>query len=153
MLTQFVNRSYKQYSKKNVTEIHFHSTITATIYLAAVTIILMIFNVTDRWFTWFQNEWKENRVPKRNLLQQMLHEEVSMIYCLEHKTKNRTNRQEVFYKKAVKHFAKFTANTAHKMKFFIKDFFSTCDQSRRKMRIWSHLLKKSLMENFIFCAV
>ena len=29
----------------------------------------------------------------------MLHEEVSMIYCLEHKTKNRTNRQEVFYKK------------------------------------------------------
>ena len=24
---------------------------------------------------------------------------------------------------------------------------------RRKLRIWSHLLKKSLMENFIFCAV
>ena len=24
---------------------------------------------------------------------------------------------------------------------------------RRKPRIWSHLLKKSLMENFIFCAV
>ena len=23
----------------------------------------------------------------------------------------------------------------------------------RKLRIWSHLLKKSLMENFIFCAV
>ena len=33
------------------------------------------------------------------------------------------------------------------MKFSIKDFFSKCDQ------IWSHLLKKSLMENFIFCAV
>ena len=30
-----------------------------------------------------------------------------------------------------------------KMKFFIKDFF-------RKLRIWSHLLKKSLMQNFIF---
>ena len=27
------------------------------------------------------------------------------------------------------------------------------DQIRRKLRIWSHLLKKSLMENFIFCAV
>ena len=39
------------------------------------------------------------------------------------------------------------------MKFSIKDFFSKCDQIRRKLRIWSHLLKKSLMENFIFCKV
>ena len=35
------------------------------------------------------------------------------------------------------------ANTAQKMKFSIKDFFSKCDQIRRKLRIWSHLLKKS----------
>ena len=40
-----------------------------------------------------------------------------------------------------------------KMKFSIKDFFSRCDQIRRNLRIWSHLLKKCLMENFIFCAV
>ena len=33
-------------------------------------------------------------------------------------------------------------HTTQKMKFSIK-----------KQRIWSHLLKKSLMENFIFCAV
>ena len=39
------------------------------------------------------------------------------------------------------------------MKFSIKDFFSKCDQIRRKLRIWSHLLDKFLMENFIFCAV
>ena len=39
------------------------------------------------------------------------------------------------------------------MKFFIKDFFDKCDQIRRQLRIWSRLLKKSLMENFIFCAV
>ena len=39
--------------------------------------------------------------------------------------------------------------TAQKMKFSIKDLFSKCDQIRRKLRIWSHLLKKSLMENFI----
>ena len=32
------------------------------------------------------------------------------------------------------------------MKFSIKDFFNKCDQIRRK-------LKKSLMENFVFCAV
>ena len=40
--------------------------------------------------------------------------------------------------------------TAQKMKFSIKDFSSKCDQIRRKPRIWSHLLEKSLMENFIF---
>ena len=39
------------------------------------------------------------------------------------------------------------------MKFSIKDFFSKCDQTRSFLRIWSHLLKKSLVENFIFCAV
>ena len=43
--------------------------------------------------------------------------------------------------------------TAQKMTFFIKDFFSKCDQIRSFLRIWSHLLKKSLMENFIFCPV
>ena len=40
-----------------------------------------------------------------------------------------------------------------KKKFSIKDFFSKCDQIRRKLQIWYHLQKKSLMENFIFCAV
>ena len=39
------------------------------------------------------------------------------------------------------------------MKFSIKDFSSKCDQIRRFLWIWSHLLEKSLMENFIFCAV
>ena len=37
--------------------------------------------------------------------------------------------------------------TAQKAKFSMKDFFSKCDQ------IWSYLLKKFLMENFILCAV
>ena len=45
-------------------------------------------------------------------------------------------------------------NALHKkIKFSIKDFFSKCDQIRSKLQIWSHLLKKSLLENFIFCAV
>ena len=39
------------------------------------------------------------------------------------------------------------------MKFSIKDFFSQCDQIRNILRIWSHLRKKSLMENFIFCVM
>ena len=42
-----------------------------------------------------------------------------------------------------------TLHKKKKKKFAIKDFFSKCDQ----IQIWSHLLKKSLMENFIFCAV
>ena len=46
-----------------------------------------------------------------------------------------------------------TSYTAQKMKFSIKDFFSKCDQIRRKLSIWSHLLRKSLIENLIFCAV
>ena len=44
-------------------------------------------------------------------------------------------------------------NTAQKIKLFIKDFFSKYDQIRSVLRIWSHLLKKSLIENLIFCAV
>ena len=43
--------------------------------------------------------------------------------------------------------------TSQKKKFFIKDFFSKCYQIRRKKRMWSNLLKKSLIESFIFCAV
>ena len=39
------------------------------------------------------------------------------------------------------------------MKFSIKDFFSKCDQIRSELRIRSRLLNKSLIENFIFCAV
>ena len=40
--------------------------------------------------------------------------------------------------------------TKQKMKFSIKDFFSKCDQIRSPLWIWSHLLKKSLIKNFIF---
>ena len=44
-------------------------------------------------------------------------------------------------------------HTAQKMKFSMKGFFSEYDQILRNLRIWSHLLKKSFMENFIFCTV
>ena len=51
----------------------------------------------------------------------------------------------------IKHFFKLCGLHYTKMKFSIKEFFSKCDQIHRKLQIWSHLLKKSLMENFIFC--
>ena len=35
-----------------------------------------------------------------------------------------------------------------KKKFSIKDFFRQCDQISSFLRIWSHLLKKSIMGNF-----
>ena len=47
----------------------------------------------------------------------------------------------------------FSQATTQKLKFSIKDFFNKCDQIHRKLRIWSHLLKKSLTDNVIFCAV
>ena len=43
--------------------------------------------------------------------------------------------------------------TEKKKKFSVKDFFSKCDKIRSFLGIWSHSLKQSLMENFIFCAV
>ena len=43
--------------------------------------------------------------------------------------------------------------TAQKRKLFIQNFVSNCDQFCWNLRIWSYLLKKSSMENFIFCAV
>ena len=47
----------------------------------------------------------------------------------------------------------FLRNTAQQVKFSIKDFSSKCDQIRRKRVIWSHLLKKFLMGNFIFLCI
>ena len=46
-----------------------------------------------------------------------------------------------------------TYYTVQKMKFSIKNFLRKCDQIRSFLRIWLRLLKKSFMENFIFCAV
>ena len=36
------------------------------------------------------------------------------------------------------------------MKISMKDLFDKCDQISKKLWIWSYLLIKSLMENFIF---
>ena len=44
-------------------------------------------------------------------------------------------------------------NHCTKNEFSINDFFSKCDQIRRILQIWSHLLKKFFMENFISSAL
>ena len=43
--------------------------------------------------------------------------------------------------------------TAQKIKFSTTDFSSKCYQIHSFLRIWSHLLKKFLVENFIFCVL
>ena len=43
--------------------------------------------------------------------------------------------------------------TIQRINFFINEFFKKCDEICSFLRIWSHLLKKSLMENLIFCTV
>ena len=73
-------------------------------------------------------------------------EKGSQIFCYFSAYNTRKNRLNLVFRE-------FSVSiNAQKIKFSIKDFFSKCDQMRRKLRIWSHLLKKSLMEN-IFCAV
>ena len=47
----------------------------------------------------------------------------------------------------------FDSYTAQKVKFSIEEFFSKCDQIHRNLRIWSHLLRKSLTEHLSFCTV
>ena len=39
------------------------------------------------------------------------------------------------------------------MNISINDFFGKYEQIHKKLQIWSHLVQKYLMENFIFCAV
>ena len=68
--------------------------------------------------------------------------------------KNNQTCYRQFFSHDCIYFISFINQTLHKkMKFSVKDFFRKCDQIRRKLQIWSHLLKKFLMENFIFCVV
>ena len=39
------------------------------------------------------------------------------------------------------------------MRFSFKDFVSKCDKVHSFLRIWSHLMRKFLIENIIFCVV
>ena len=62
--------------------------------------------------------------------------------------------QQVFAYRVSANFLKtYGSITAQKMMFFMKDSFSKCDQICRKLRFWSHWLKKFLMENLIFSLV
>ena len=65
--------------------------------------------------------------------------------------------ENIFEKKAPSQIfdrVRYMSDTLNKkIKFSIKDFSSKCHQIRSFLRIWSHLLKKFLMEKFIFYAL
>ena len=69
-----------------------------------------------------------------------------------------TTSEELAFRSFLKSFPwhqrlQISDDTAQKMKFSIKDFFKKYDQIRSFLQIWSYLVKKFLMENFISCAV
>ena len=76
--------------------------------------------------------------------------------------KNSHDIETIYHMKLTKHFmtiqqcsnfsrVSYTVQyTAQKMKFSIKGFLSKCEQMQNFLRIFSHLLKESLMENLIF---
>ena len=87
----------------------------------------------------------------------------SVFYCIQSKCRKILNRKnsefghigpyfEVEEEKAMPSL-QFFFNPLHTQQIPIKDFFSKSDQIRRNLQIWSHLLKKSLLKNFIFCEV
>ena len=46
-----------------------------------------------------------------------------------------------------------SVNTAEKIKFSVKDFFGKCELIHSLRQTCSHVLKKSLTNDFIFCSV
>ena len=63
-----------------------------------------------------------------------------------------TNMRTIHPVTSLKENSSWAIFTAQKKKFSIKYFFSQWDQIHNFLRIWSHLLKKSFMKNFTFCA-
>ena len=61
-------------------------------------------------------------------------------------SKNGISKDWFFFKKSYLD----ATNTAQKMKFSIKDFFSKCDRIPSFLQIWSRLLKKFLMKTSFF---
>ena len=80
-------------------------------------------------------------LPKKNMHMKL----PANVLLFKFNNKNSRIRFEVCSKLTIKNNF-IDVHCTKKMKISIKNFFSKCDQ----IRIWSYLLKKSLMENFIF---
>ena len=59
----------------------------------------------------------------------------------------------IMFAKLLKVTSKTRKSAAKKVKFSVTGFFSKSEENHRTLQICSHMLKKSLMENFNFCVV
>ena len=80
-------------------------------------------------------EWQNDTKLDINFFSRIL--QVSLYFCPFRKMQH--PEPQIIYFFALKP----TEHTGQKMKFSIKDFSSKCNQIRRELRIWWHLLKKS----------
>ena len=95
------------------------------------------------WFTIQKNIFKEiNQSP----LSSLMIDETTDVFV---------TQKLMFYFCYILNDGNIKTYTVQKMKFSIKDFYSKSDQICSFLRIWLNLLKKPLMENFIFlcCAL
>ena len=75
---------------------------------------------------------------------------------IKYRMENQTNEKKAVQFLTCRHPEKThngSSYMAQKNRFPIKDVFSKCKYIRCFLRIWSNILKKFLVENFIFCAV
>ena len=73
----------------------------------------------------------------------MFYLETSQLFC----SANQCNSRLKWVKEGNKE-GHINSSAQKNPKFSFKDWLSKCDQIRKKLRIWSYLLKESLMENF-----
>ena len=71
-------------------------------------------------------------------------------YIEAHSKHSQTIKMELVANFLLRAINSFCKETIQKTKFSIKGFLSKCDHFCNFLWIWSHLLKKSLMETFIF---
>ena len=116
-----------------------------TIYCVFIRLFVGKYNPSWYQASWISG-WPENKHVRLNCSPLLI--EVSCIDCTNFGTDSR-NKEKLI---DVKSYWINDKSLQKKMKFSNKDIFSKCDQIHTLLRIWSHLLKKSLMRNFIFCA-
>ena len=93
--------------------------------------------------------WKSRQQVKKNIEVKAKYTDAIVILSISYLI--RTTLLLYFPKKQVWRETQYPLHK--KIKLSIEYFFSECDQVRRKLHIWSHLLKKSLMQNFgFFCS-
>ena len=114
--------------------------------------VLLLINLTEK--KYLIKLWFNCLIKKRNFGQRVLLDFLgSFLGCPNRYTGFKSALNTALLVSGKLYVRAAPSRTTQKMKYSFKDFFSKCDQIRSFLRIWSHLLRKSLTENFIFSAV